>query len=116
MPTMKDYNFEQWKYEQTLLNCPLLGVGWSPFTSKEYVWNANYIGSDRDYYFYPLPTEGRILVIQYNNLTDQEKPIAGAVFADWLEENREYLLIEARGPTDPAKRLDELIAYLRSRL
>lgn len=99
-----------------LLRMPAMGVGNSTYSDETFFWQAGWSGDHNLYYFYSLPLDGRMLLIRYQEMTKDEQIVAGAIFADWLEENREYLLIGARGPTDPAKRLDELIAYLRSRL
>lgn len=102
---------------QDELKRQMLGVGNPAYArTAHYFWNAHHTGDDRIYHFYPLPMEGRQMVSWYNSLTKSEQIVAGAVLADWFEENFDTLMTGAKGPTDPAKRLMELISYLRSRL
>lgn len=68
------------------------------------------------HFFYPISEEGYTLIAQWQSVYWDEDQIESGVLADWLEENAEYLLVGAVGPTDPAVRLNELIQYLRSRL
>lgn len=64
-----------------------------------------------DFYF-PLQQEGESIVLTYLKSPDT---LTCGILADWLEDHRDDLLVGATGPTDPAARLDALIAHLRSR-
>lgn len=117
MPPLTDFQLDQMdRNDRHCLSLPMMGVGNTYHSYKVYFWNANPYGDASAYYFYPMLVEGRAMIVNYHKLSDSEQIVAGAIFADWLEEHREYLLVGAKGPTDPAKRLDDLILYLRSRL
>lgn len=70
---------------------------------------------DGHYYSYPLDSDGRAMCEAFRATRSAERRITEGVLADWLEEHKEALLAGATGPTDPAERLDQLIAYLRAR-
>jgi hypothetical protein len=72
--------------------------------------------ADEGHYFsYPLTPDGWALCREFRATRFTERQITDGVLADWLEEHKEELLAGATGPSDPAERLDQLIAYLRER-
>jgi hypothetical protein len=75
-------------------------------------WRA----ADSDHYFsFPLSSEGLSICEEFRRTRWTERKITDGVFADWLEEHKEELLVGASGPSDPAQRLDQLIEYLRNK-
>jgi hypothetical protein len=72
--------------------------------------------ADNDHYFsFPLSAEGLSICEEFCRTRWTERKIVDGVFADWLEEHKEELLVGASGPADPAQRLDQLIEYLRNK-
>lgn len=68
-----------------------------------------------EWFRYPSPDALHQLIEDWHNTTYSDDPTISGILADYLTDHRDELLTGATGPSDPAKRLDELIDYLRSR-
>jgi len=64
---------------------------------------------------YPITPDGVTLYERWEELPPSDDGTDSGVFADWLEDRKEFLLIGANGPSDPAAPLDDLIDWLRRR-